>query len=167
VVKCSRSEVSTDAPCARAVAADARREAIARAGGLDRAIPTEEVDPGGELALPCLLERVLEERRVGQHAMQVAPDGIEGRPEVAEGEAAAERLDVRRVLFEEARQHRRRHALEPPQVDDDALLRAADRAADPGDERARGVRVERALEPDDERRERLVGPGPQPEPRVP
>ena len=71
---------------------------------------------------------------------------------------------MRRVLFEEARQHRRRHALEPTQVDDDALLGAADRAADAGDERAGGTRVECALEADDEGRECLVAHRTHPEP---
>src|SRR6266404_2739852 len=71
--------------------------------------------------LARLLERLLEEGGVRQHAVQVPAERRERRTEVPEGEPAAELREAARVLVEKAREHGERDLLDPAQIDDDAV----------------------------------------------
>src|SRR6266852_4172083 len=114
-----------------------------------------------------LFQRLLEQRAVGNHAVQVAPQRGQRGAEVAEREPAAQLGEPARVLLEEVREHGQRHQLEAAQVDHDALGRAAERSAHARDELPRRARVDGALEANHEGGARVVAPRPRAQPGAP
>src|SRR6266566_4276158 len=114
-----------------------------------------------------LFQRLLEQRPVGNHAVQVAAQRGQRGAEVAEREPTAQLGEPARVLLEEVREHGQRHQLEATQVDHDALGRAAERSAHARDELPRRARVDRALEANHEGGARVVAPRPRAQPGAP
>src|SRR5438552_12109189 len=89
-----------------------------------------------------LFQRLLEEHGVREHAVEVAAQSGQSRPEVAEREPAAQRGEPARVPLEEVREQGQRHQLEAAQVDHDALGRAPEYPAPAADQLAPRARLD-------------------------